>query len=68
MLPLIDAITHLHASFWRRLLQTSTPGMRQRFRETMDFFFQAVTQQALDREAGVVPDLESYISLRRDTR
>ena len=34
----------------------------------MDFFFQAVTQQAADREAGVVPDLESYISLRRDTR
>ena len=42
--------------------------MQQRFRETMDFFFQAVTQQAMDREAGVVPDLESYISLRRDTR
>ena len=34
----------------------------------MDFFFQAVTQQALDRQAGVVPDLESYITLRRDTR
>lgn len=33
----------------------------------MDLFFQAVTQQARDRENGVVPDLESYISLRRDT-
>ncbi len=42
--------------------------MTQRFRETMDFFFQAITQQAVDREAGVVPDLESYIALRRDTR
>lgn len=55
-------------SFWRRMILTATPGTQQRFRETMDFFFQAVTQQAIDREAGVVPDLESYIALRRDTR
>ena len=55
-------------SFWRRAVVTADPGTQQRFRETMDFFFQAVTQQAADREAGVVPDLESYISLRRDTR
>ncbi|KAI0072940.1 terpenoid synthase [Panus rudis PR-1116 ss-1] len=53
--------------YWRRLIQTGTPGMQQRFMETMDFFFQAVTQQAIDRANGVVPDLESYISLRRDT-
>ncbi|EKM57990.1 uncharacterized protein PHACADRAFT_251936 [Phanerochaete carnosa HHB-10118-sp] len=53
--------------FWRRAAVTAAPGTQQRFRETMDFFFQAVTQQALDREAGVVPDLESYIALRRDT-
>lgn len=33
----------------------------------MDFFFQAVHVQANDRTKGVVPDLESYISLRRDT-
>jgi hypothetical protein len=35
--------------------------------ETMEFFFQAVAQQAIDRKRGLVPDLESYISLRRDT-
>ena len=33
----------------------------------MDFFFQSVTQQAQDRASGVIPDLESYIALRRDT-
>ena len=26
-----------------------------------------MTQQALDRATGVIPDLESYIALRRDT-
>ncbi|KAJ7315780.1 isoprenoid synthase domain-containing protein, partial [Mycena albidolilacea] len=35
--------------------------------ETFDFFVQSVTQRAQDRATGVIPDLESYIALRRDT-
>lgn len=49
------------------MLLTAAPGTQQRFIETFDFFFQSVTQQALDRATGVIPDLESYIALRRDT-
>jgi hypothetical protein len=30
-------------------------------------FFEAITQQSLDRAKGQILDLESYISLRRDT-
>ncbi|THU75845.1 terpenoid synthase, partial [Dendrothele bispora CBS 962.96] len=30
-------------------------------------YFQSASEQARDREAGVIPDLESYIALRRDT-
>ena len=33
----------------------------------MELFFQAVQQQALDRANGAIPDLESYIALRRDS-
>lgn len=33
----------------------------------MEFFFQAIHQQAVDRTNGTIPDLESYIALRRDT-
>ena len=33
----------------------------------MDLFFKAVTIQARDRAAGVIPDLEDYIVVRRDT-
>lgn len=33
----------------------------------MDLFFKAVTIQAHDRAAGVIPDLEEYIITRRDT-
>jgi len=58
---------HSQTSYWRRLLSTSARGPQQRFIETFDFFFQAVTQQAMDREDGIIPDLESYIALRRDT-
>ncbi|KAG7094684.1 Sesquiterpene synthase Agr1 [Marasmius oreades] len=53
--------------YWNRLIRTASPGTQQRFIETFDFFFQSVTEQAQDRAAGVIPDLESYIALRRDT-
>lgn len=53
--------------YFRRMSLTASHGAQQRFIETMDFFFQSVTQQALDRATGVIPDLESYIALRRDT-
>ncbi|KAJ7682965.1 isoprenoid synthase domain-containing protein [Mycena rosella] len=53
--------------FYKRMILTASPGTCQRFIETFDFFFQSVTQQALDRDSGVIPDLESYIALRRDT-
>jgi hypothetical protein len=54
-------------SYFQRFLTTASSGAAQRFIETMEFFFQAVHQQALDRRSGEIPDLESYIALRRDT-
>lgn len=59
--------TNFSSSLYKRMLLTASPGAQQRFTETMDFFFQSITQQAKDRAAGVIPDLESYIALRRDT-
>ncbi|TDL18758.1 terpenoid synthase [Rickenella mellea] len=52
---------------WRRVATTATKGMKQRFISTFDMFFQAVAVQAADRQDNVIPDLESYITLRRDT-
>ena len=54
-------------SFWRRLILTASVGSQHRFIETFDLFFQAVTQQAYDRKSHTIPDIESYITLRRDT-
>ncbi|TFK38101.1 isoprenoid synthase domain-containing protein [Crucibulum laeve] len=53
--------------YYKRMVLTASPGAQQRFIETFDFFFQSVTQQAIDRASGAIPDLESYIALRRDT-
>jgi alpha-muurolene/germacrene-A/gamma-muurolene synthase len=35
--------------------------------ETLAMFFESVNLQAKAREQSVVPDLESYIDIRRDT-
>ncbi|KAG2369007.1 isoprenoid synthase domain-containing protein [Suillus spraguei] len=54
-------------SFFSRFMQTGGPGCTERFINTMDLYFIAVAKQADDRAKGRVPDLESYITMRRDT-
>ena len=54
-------------SFWTRFMAEGSPGFQKRFIYTMDLFFKAVAIQARDRATGVVPDLEDYIVMRRDT-
>lgn len=60
-------VSTLTRDFWKRLIKDGSPGAQQRFMSTMDTFFQAITIQAKDRRDGVIPDLDSYISVRRDT-
>ena len=54
-------------SFWGRGLPECGPGANARFMETFALFFESISLQAKAREQKVVPDLESYIELRRDT-
>lgn len=54
-------------SFWGRCIPNCGPGAQSRFKETLELFFEAVNIQANARDQGVVPDLESYIDVRRDT-
>ncbi|KAI0760326.1 terpenoid synthase [Fomes fomentarius] len=62
-----SAVGRLTQCFWRRMTATGSPGAQKRFIETFELFFRAVTQQAKDRASGNIPDLESYIAMRRDT-
>ncbi|KAI0070951.1 terpenoid synthase [Panus rudis PR-1116 ss-1] len=57
----------LARDYWKRCIKHAKPGPQARFKESLEMFFEAVHQQARDRDAGIVPDLESYIALRRDT-
>ncbi|KAJ8522361.1 hypothetical protein ONZ45_g1052 [Pleurotus djamor] len=53
--------------YWCRLIPDAGPGVQARFKETLELFFEAVNVQAQSRDAGEIPDLESYIDVRRDT-
>ncbi|PCH37689.1 terpenoid synthase [Wolfiporia cocos MD-104 SS10] len=57
----------LARDYWSRCIKDAKPGPQARFKETLEQFFEAVQRQTEDRDAGVVPDLESYIDIRRDT-
>ncbi|KAJ8597532.1 terpenoid synthase [Rhizopogon salebrosus TDB-379] len=54
-------------SYFGRFMQTGGSGCTERFINTMDLFFIAVALQSDDRAKGWIPDLESYITIRRDT-
>ena len=50
-------------SYWTRCTRDAKPGPQARFKESLGMFFEAVAVQARDRHAGVIPDLDSYISV-----
>ncbi|KAL4066991.1 isoprenoid synthase domain-containing protein [Scleroderma yunnanense] len=60
-------LSRMTRDFYKRMLQTASAGACQRFIETLELFFQAINKQAIDRAHNFIPDLESYIALRRDT-
>lgn len=54
-------------SFWARCIPGAGAGTQARFKETLGMFFEAVNIQAEMRHKKCIPDLESYIAIRRDT-
>lgn len=65
-----DPIVHhlsFGSSFWERCIPGCGPGAQARFKETLGLFFEAVNIQARARDNHEIPDLESYIDVRRDT-
>ncbi|KAG1725836.1 isoprenoid synthase domain-containing protein [Suillus lakei] len=54
-------------SYFGRFKVTGGPGCTKRFIHAMDLFFIAVTQQLDDYAEGRTLDLQSYITMRRDT-
>jgi hypothetical protein len=65
--PRVDSMADACASIWLRCVQHAGPGVQRRFIETMQEFFQSISEQAKTRAENTFPDLESYIDCRRDT-
>lgn len=54
-------------SYWNRCIKTAGPGVQARFKEHLGMFFEAINKEASGRDQGIIPDLEWYIDIRRDT-
>ncbi|KAG2140118.1 isoprenoid synthase domain-containing protein [Suillus clintonianus] len=54
-------------SYFSRFKVTGGPRCTERFINKMDLYFIAVAKQADDHAKGHIPDLETYITMRRDT-
>ena len=50
-------------SYWTRCTRDAKPGPQARFKESLELFFEAVHQQARDRDSKLIPDLDSYVSV-----
>ncbi|KAJ3876021.1 isoprenoid synthase domain-containing protein [Lentinula edodes] len=60
-------IGKMTTDYFRRIMQTSSTSVQQRFITTMSLFLTSVDQQAQDRAMGHIPEIEEYIKHRRET-
>ncbi|KZO94500.1 terpenoid synthase [Calocera viscosa TUFC12733] len=51
---------------WMRIRKVATPLVQQRFRDTFDDFFVAITDEAVDRKNKVILGVQDYIYRRRE--
>lgn len=60
------AISILMFDLWARICKVAGPLVQKRFRDTLDEFFVAITEEAIDRKKQVVLGIQDYIHRRRD--
>ncbi|KAJ7650985.1 terpenoid synthase [Roridomyces roridus] len=53
--------------FWENAIRTVTPSAQRRFLDAFQHFINSVVQQAADREATYIRDVDSYMLVRRGT-
>ncbi|KIJ56930.1 hypothetical protein M422DRAFT_149352 [Sphaerobolus stellatus SS14] len=60
-------VINLSQDFWQRCMQDAPSGFLLRFTENIVGFLTARRIQSRHRDTGFVPDLDTYITIRRDT-
>ncbi|KAF8493609.1 terpenoid synthase [Gautieria morchelliformis] len=53
--------------FWLNAVETATPSSQRRFIDSFQTYTDAVVQEAVDRGAGHIRDVQSYFEIRRET-
>jgi hypothetical protein len=66
LLQLLMSTVYNACSYWSRCIQDAGPGVQHRFQEAMQLFFEAVNNEASERDNGTIPEMNKYIALRRD--
>ncbi|KIJ56936.1 hypothetical protein M422DRAFT_149816 [Sphaerobolus stellatus SS14] len=67
MLPETEIVaSKLCRDFWGRCVKEAGPGVQQRFYKHMESFFKSVESEAKSRADGTLPDIDAYMTGRRD--
>ncbi len=61
--PLVESLSDI----WERLCERTTPQWQRRFRQSVADCFDALVWEAHNRQQGRIPDMETYIRMRRKT-
>ena len=65
--PFSRLTLYYRSSLWTRLQKTCPPLIQRRIVESLEDFFQGLQRTTFDRTIGAIPDIEDYISRRRET-
>ncbi|EJT99616.1 terpenoid synthase [Dacryopinax primogenitus] len=63
--PHIVSDSNAADSMWLRICRTATPLVQRRFRDTLEEFFVAIMDEAIDRKKKVIRGVQDYIIRRR---
>ncbi|GJJ07191.1 hypothetical protein Clacol_001391 [Clathrus columnatus] len=61
------AVSKLPRDFWLRCVRDASPAFERRFLESFGLFLEARNIQCKHRSENVIPTLEEYIDIRRDS-
>ncbi|KAG5726366.1 Germacradienol/germacrene D synthase [Termitomyces sp. T112] len=55
------------SDFWAPFITDAVPGVQQRLQTALEHYFEGIQIQAKSRDTSLSPDIESYITVRRNT-
>ncbi|KAG5726364.1 Germacradienol/germacrene D synthase [Termitomyces sp. T112] len=60
-------LERIASDFWAPFIADAVPGVQQRLQTALEHYFEGIQIQAKSRDTSLSPDIESYITVRRNT-